>query len=61
MDSRVIKSFRIELFQPNGQILFSKESMESRSEIDLSTLSSGVYFIRISTENSITVKKIIKE
>jgi hypothetical protein len=61
MDSRVIKSFRIELFQPNGQILFSKESMESRSEIDLSSLSSGVYFIRISTENSITVKKIIKE
>lgn len=61
MDSRQVKSYRIELFQPNGQVLFSKESMENRSEIDLSTLNSGVYFVRISSENSTLVKKLIKE
>lgn len=61
MDSRQVKSYRIELFQPNGQVLFSKESMETRSEIDLSTLNSGVYFVRISSENSTLVKKLIKE
>ena len=61
MGSGLGKPYRIELFQPNGQVLFSKESMETRAEIDLSTLNSGVYFVRISSENSIVVKKIIRE
>jgi hypothetical protein len=60
-DSGQGKSSRIELFQPNGQLISSIESMEARSEIDLSTLCSGVYFIRISSENSTLVKKIIRE
>jgi len=61
MDSRKGKSARIELFQPNGQLLFSKENMDTRSEIDMTTFTSGVYFLRISSENSTIVKKIIKE
>jgi hypothetical protein len=61
MDSRPGKSSHIELFQPNGQMLLSKESMESRSEVDLSPFNPGVYFIRISSGNSVVVRKIVKE
>jgi hypothetical protein len=61
MNSEQGKPYRIDLFQPNGQMLLSKESTEPRSELDLSTLRSGVYFLRISSENTSTVKKIVRE
>jgi len=51
----------LELFRPNGQMIYTKKTSEARSELDLSMLTPGVYFIRISTENSIVVKKVIKE
>jgi hypothetical protein len=54
-------SSRIELFQPNGQLLFIRDITEIRSEVDLTNLDSGVYFLRISTEDSTVVKKIIKK
>jgi hypothetical protein len=55
------RSARIELFRPNGQLIQTLQPEEARSELDLTTLSAGVYFIRISSENSTVVKKIIKE
>jgi len=61
IETKLAKTYRIELFQPNGQLLLSQEATGSRTEVDLNTLNSGVYFIRISSENSTIVKKIIKE
>jgi hypothetical protein len=53
------KSSTLELFRPNGQLINITQSSDVRSELDLSMLAPGVYFIRISSENSTVVKKII--
>ena len=54
-------SAHLELFRTNGQLLMTRELTETRSSIDLTNLSQGVYFIRISTDATTVVKKMIKD
>jgi len=51
----------LELFKPNGQLIRTLQTSNVRSELDLSMLTAGIYFLRISSENSLLVRKIIKE
>ena len=54
----------IEVYDLTGKIVWAKKNFEiSNSEIqlNLSSVSQGVYFIKISTNNQTIVKRIIKE
>ncbi len=48
----------IEIFDIKGSRLKTVNPGQSRTEVDLSSLSRGIYFLRISTEGSIVSKKI---
>jgi hypothetical protein len=51
----------IELCAADGRICLEKVLNQPKTELDISSLSSGVYFLKIKEHNTITVKKIIKE
>jgi len=51
----------IEIFDVHGKKLSSYPYFASHSKIDISHLSSGVYFVKISTETGEVVKKVVKE
>ncbi len=42
-----------------GQTVFNVINLESRSEINLTHLRSGIYFLRADSQNQISIKKII--
>ena len=44
----------------NGQIIYSKQSISSTRQIDLSSYQKGVYFLIITSRDFIATKKIIK-
>ena len=54
-------SAKLELFRPNGQRIYEIQVVDVRTEMDFSRLLPGVYFIRLSFDNSTIVKKIIKD
>lgn len=54
----VIKS--VSLFDVQGRLLQTRINSESEIELDISTRSKGVYFVKILTEKGIKVEKIIK-
>jgi hypothetical protein len=55
----VIKS--IELFDVQGRVLQILKGNENTSQLNISNKANGMYFIRITTDESSIVKKIIKE
>lgn len=50
----------LSLLSTSGQILFQEESGETEDHIDLTTLPSGIYILRVVTDDSIQVRKIVK-
>ena len=44
-----------------GQTVFSKNINSLESEIDLSSLSNGIYFVKVKSNNTVKTVKIIKE
>jgi hypothetical protein len=54
------KSF-IEILNLQGQIIKSFNSYESHTNVDISTLARGMYFVKVKTKNGIIVKKFVKE
>lgn len=55
------KKCEIEILNPEGQILKKLRSTGIQSMVDLANLSSGIYLIKVKTEEGITVKKFIKQ
>jgi len=55
-----IKKSKIEVLNSIGEVVFSKDTNENITGIDLNNLSSGLYEIRILNDNTIITKKIIK-
>jgi len=51
------QAFKVEVMNPVGQLVLS--SKISSNQIDLSGLNSGVYFLRISTENKSVVQRVV--
>ena len=51
----------IEIINSQGQIIRTVNLAENQTSIDVSNLSSGIYFIKAKTENGIEVRKFIKE
>ena len=44
-----------------GEIIYSKQAITGKTEIDLSELAQGVYFLQVQTQSGIITKKVIKE
>ncbi len=53
-------SFQYRLTDSFGKIILSAESMNSEFDINITSLSSGIYILYISINNSVITKKIIK-
>ena len=49
----------IEIFNLQGMIVHSRYSHSSEIEMDVSSFKSGIYFVRVKTENSVLSGKII--
>jgi hypothetical protein len=45
----------------NGQQLISRQFTESRTQLDISNLPSGVYFVRMTGEKFVALGKFIKQ
>ncbi|MBL0013566.1 MAG: T9SS type A sorting domain-containing protein [Flavobacterium sp.] len=62
----LLKNTKVSIIITNtlGQIVFQKNKVstigENQESIDLSTCSSGVYFICLNTDNLTTTKKVVK-
>lgn len=55
------KSATVSLLNLNGQELTSQQLLQNNVVIDMSGLSSGIYFVKVVSDTFIEVKKIIKE
>ncbi len=55
------KNSDISIYSVTGLIIKELSNINSEQEIDLSDLKSGIYFVKIKTDNSVIVKKIIKK
>lgn len=51
----------ISVLNINGQVCLKKKLERTLNQIDISNLVSGVYFVKLTTESSVQVKKIIIE
>jgi photosystem II stability/assembly factor-like uncharacterized protein len=51
----------LSIFNTSGQELNTRRITESRTVVDISSLSSGVYFVRLSGEKAVQVGKFVKQ
>ena len=51
----------IEIYNVLGEEVYKSEVKSQKQEINLSALPSGIYFVRIETENGVVSRKIIKQ
>ena len=53
----------IEVYDLTGKIVYSKKDFSNSSDLitlDLSAISSGIYFVKIAAENQSVTKRILK-
>ena len=51
----------IEVYNMLGELVYFSELRTPNSRLDLSSLPSGIYFVRITTKDGIVSRKIVKE
>lgn len=56
-----LQTGKIEIMDINGKVLKNDNIFDTKTSINISKLSSGVYSIRIITNNGIIIKKLVKE
>jgi len=59
--SSLAKNSLFSLSSVNGQELLQKQITTAKTQIDISTLPSGIYFIRFISDKTVEVEKIIKQ
>ena len=52
---------QMEIFNMAGEIVLSRQQMESGTQVNLSDLPSGIYFVRITTADGVSQQKLIKQ
>jgi len=57
----LIESAKVQLFDILGKQLLSDEISKLDSEIDISALNNGIYLVKVSSGNSFSTKRIIKQ
>ena len=50
---------RIEIYSVNGQLVYSEQVSSLKTQIDLSNLVKGIYFIKVSSDNKVANSKVI--
>jgi hypothetical protein len=45
----------------NGQVILTRQITEPKTPLDISSLPSGVYFVRLTGESTVEVGKFIKQ
>ncbi len=58
---QTIRQTTIIICNINGQKLIKKQSTENKTEINISNLTNGVYFVKLITDKTVEVREIIKE
>ena len=51
----------ISVYDIQGQLLLQQPMQQAKTNINISTLAKGVYFIKVKTANGMEVKKIVKD
>ncbi len=54
-------SYNLEILNTIGQVVLTKKIINSIEQVDLSGQVAGVYFVKLQSENSMIVRKIIKQ
>jgi hypothetical protein len=52
---------QLSIINLNGQQLITRQITELRTQIDISSLPSGVYFVRLTNDNAVQVGKFVKQ
>ena len=52
---------QLSIYNISGQIVFTTQLSEHESNIDISNIQEGIYFIKLQGENGVTTKRIIKK
>jgi hypothetical protein len=52
---------KIEIMNLAGLVIINIAAKEKNTTIDISTLAQGIYFVKLSSENGVAVKKFIIE
>ena len=55
------KNMTASVHDVNGRIVFQTKLSSATEQLDLSSLTPGIYFLELTTERALTVRKIIKE
>lgn len=55
-----VRPFEISIYKSDGKIVLQKR-LNNENEVNVSTLNGGIYFIKISTENGIYKRVLVKE
>ena len=59
--SPVIKESMLTIYNISGQELIKQQIKNNKTEIDISNLTRGIYFVKLITGKTVEVRKIIKE
>jgi hypothetical protein len=59
--SLAIKGSILTILNVNGQELIRQQIKDSKTQIDIGNLTSGMYFVKLITDKTVEVRKIIKE
>lgn len=51
----------IQILNIQGQLIKAIDATDSKTSVDVSELSSGMYFVEVKTENGVVVRKFVKE
>ena len=58
---QLTKESTLTILNLNGQELIRQQVKDSKTQIDISNLASGIYFVKLITDMTVEVRKIIKE
>jgi len=58
---QIVKEITLTISNLNGKELTRQQIKDSTTQIDISNLASGIYFVKLITEKTVEVRKIIKE
>lgn len=61
LDLNLITAKQIQIYDMNGRLVRELFNISSHTQIDVTSLQKGLYFMQISTENGILIKKFIKQ
>lgn len=61
LDLNNSNAVQVEVLDLNGKVVLTKTGVTSTNKFDTGNLASGMYFVKISSENNTSVQKIIKK